>query len=202
MHSQAEIQLITKLGAARRQLVTAIRLFFDDREPVSVHTLAHASWRIIRDLCNFEERVTFLEVHAAKHDLALRDVYARARQFRNFFEHAKEDPNAEIEFSDELNDDALAAATLDLFELCNGKLPVEAWALIAWFTAMYPDSIPREDETVRFWRKVAADNFPRIREKSRSDQKRMAVKCIDRFLSDDTILGHNKVDRTQVGFWN
>jgi hypothetical protein len=38
---------VTKLDAARRQLQTAIRLWFQDADPVSIHTLAAAAYEII-----------------------------------------------------------------------------------------------------------------------------------------------------------
>ncbi len=41
---------ITKLDAARRQLRTAIDLWFRDGDPVAIHTLAAASYQIIHDL--------------------------------------------------------------------------------------------------------------------------------------------------------
>ncbi|SOZ17206.1 hypothetical protein CBM2598_U10266 [Cupriavidus taiwanensis] len=43
---------VTKLDAARRQLVTAIRLFFKGDDPVSILTLAANAWEIIDTLCN------------------------------------------------------------------------------------------------------------------------------------------------------
>jgi len=41
---------INKLDAAKRQLRAAIRLWFDDGDPVAIHTLAHASHEIIHSL--------------------------------------------------------------------------------------------------------------------------------------------------------
>jgi len=39
--------MISKLDAARRQLATAITLWFEDRDPVSIHTLVFAAYEII-----------------------------------------------------------------------------------------------------------------------------------------------------------
>jgi hypothetical protein len=41
---------LTKLDAARHQLKTAIRLFFEERDPVSIHALASAAQEVLRDL--------------------------------------------------------------------------------------------------------------------------------------------------------
>lgn len=41
---------LTKLDAARFQLRTAIRLFFEERDPVSIYSLASAVQDVFRDL--------------------------------------------------------------------------------------------------------------------------------------------------------
>jgi len=44
------VELLNKLGAAKRQLNTAIRLFFARDDEVAIHTLGAAAYRILRDL--------------------------------------------------------------------------------------------------------------------------------------------------------
>jgi len=41
---------ISKPEAARSQIETAIKLFFDDDNPISIHTLVHASFQILRGI--------------------------------------------------------------------------------------------------------------------------------------------------------
>lgn len=41
---------ITKLDAARRQLKTAIRLWFSDDDPVSIYALTYAAHEVLHDL--------------------------------------------------------------------------------------------------------------------------------------------------------
>jgi hypothetical protein len=41
---------ISKLAAARRQLATAIELWFIDGDPVAIHTLAFAAFEVIRTI--------------------------------------------------------------------------------------------------------------------------------------------------------
>ena len=41
---------ITTLEAAKRQLRTAVELYFADDDPVSIHTLVGASYQILQDL--------------------------------------------------------------------------------------------------------------------------------------------------------
>ena len=44
--------VITKLDAARRQLDTAIELFFANGDFVSIHALAYAAYTLTRNLCD------------------------------------------------------------------------------------------------------------------------------------------------------
>ena len=41
---------VTKLAAARRQLLEAIRMFFAEQDELAIHTVAAAAHRIIADL--------------------------------------------------------------------------------------------------------------------------------------------------------
>jgi len=41
---------LSKLNVAKRQLETAIKLYFNDNDPVSIHTLACAAREILSDL--------------------------------------------------------------------------------------------------------------------------------------------------------
>jgi hypothetical protein len=52
---------ITKLEAARRQLVTGIRLFFEDADSISVYTLGHAAWEVLDALCKHQGKIRFRE---------------------------------------------------------------------------------------------------------------------------------------------
>ncbi len=46
---------VTKLDCAKRQIETAIMLFFENHDPVSAHTLTGAAYEILRGL-NFKAK--------------------------------------------------------------------------------------------------------------------------------------------------
>src|SRR5260370_14040479 len=95
---------ITKLDAARRQLETAITLWFHDADPVSVHTLTMAAHEILKALNKkrggqpmlgdpspyirrgFEKRVADMFVESS-----------------NFFKHGAKDPLTSHYFAPESN---------------------------------------------------------------------------------------------------
>ena len=92
---------ISKLEAAKRQLKTAIMLWFYDGDPVSAHSLAYAAYDVIHAVSK--------ERNPNRPDLLLdsRDIKPDARKqfneaFReagNFFKHADRDPLATLQFS-------------------------------------------------------------------------------------------------------
>ena len=48
--TESNIILISMLDAARRQLDTAIELWFRDSDPVSIHTLISVAYEILHDV--------------------------------------------------------------------------------------------------------------------------------------------------------
>jgi hypothetical protein len=90
---------ISKLDAAKRQLETAIRLYFNFGEPISIHTLACAAFEILSDL----------NKHNVGSPMGLSDYIIREeykdrykqmiRKPQNFFKHANRDPERAIDFN-------------------------------------------------------------------------------------------------------
>jgi hypothetical protein len=85
---------ITKLDAAIRQLTTAIRLFFEDQDPISVYTLAHASMEILSKLCERAGKDRYLQQVAEKHGLTEKEARQIVSYGKNFFKHADRDADA------------------------------------------------------------------------------------------------------------
>jgi hypothetical protein len=99
MDDRAKIT-VTKLDAAKQQLRTAIRLWFAEGDPVSIHTLAFAAYEIAhvvskkrnparRDLIFDSLRIK--DEHRAEWNKTIK------RQ-ADFFKHANRDPEGSIEF--------------------------------------------------------------------------------------------------------
>jgi hypothetical protein len=91
---------ISKLDAARRQLVTAIRLYFANGDSVSTHTLAAAGFEILSDLDAHGPKTGTLFDHAERYiKPEYVDVfYKKLRKPQNFFKHADNDPEDILEF--------------------------------------------------------------------------------------------------------
>jgi hypothetical protein len=94
---------VTKLDAATRQLETAIRLYFHDEDPVSIHTLVGASYNIIRDI-NRKRGGPPMLIKDDLIELYVKTEYQQAMRKKlnepeNFFKHADRDHAETIEFN-------------------------------------------------------------------------------------------------------
>jgi hypothetical protein len=90
---------VTKLQAAKRQLRTAITLWFQESEPVSIHTLACAAYQIIHDLNAKNKGAPLLyDSDIFKEEFRHEAVDFIKRPF-NFFKHAGVKKEQFIEFN-------------------------------------------------------------------------------------------------------
>lgn len=131
---------INKLGAAESQLKEAIRLFFEERDPVSIHTLASAALQILHD--HFDEE------GIRKHQLLFHPKYIsnktivkQLRKASNFFKHAEKDIEAEIEFDPKDSEFDIAAAIRCIKKIKGTKYTfsiAEFHAFDIWFGVQGP----------------------------------------------------------------
>lgn len=85
---------LTKLEAARRQLETAIRLYFAEGDEVSIHTLAAAAYSLIRDINEHRQGEAMLkDLHLILSDDLARVFRSYINRPENFLKHADKDPD-------------------------------------------------------------------------------------------------------------
>lgn len=133
------LEKVTKLDAAKRQLKTAIRMFFEDGDTVSIHTLAAAAHEILRDLHRARGEQLgslkdYIELLPGKQDEARR----KANEAENFFKHADRDPDAALEFLPLQTEFLLLDGTLMLERLAGKRLRAGI-VFSTWFLLRYPD---------------------------------------------------------------
>jgi hypothetical protein len=125
---------ISKLDAARRELETAVRLYFAEADPISIHTLAAAAHQVLVDLNrkrggppSFTEAGLQL-VRPERRKEALK----RLNEAANFFKHADSDPQGVLHFKAALTEMLLFDACNKLRELGGEVIPaLETYR--AWF---------------------------------------------------------------------
>jgi len=133
--------ILSKLDVARRQLETLIRLYFSYGDPVSTHTLASASYNIIRD-CN---------KHAGGKTMLAKDgfiemvrpgseklVRAKINEAENFFKHADRDHDQSLEFNPDQTE-FLVLEACAVYAQLTGEFPPLFQVYQGWFIANHND---------------------------------------------------------------
>jgi hypothetical protein len=110
--------IVDKLSCARSQIDTAIALYFDGGDPVSIHTLVAAATEILKQLNTHRGGaplwLEFAFLDKPKTANLRKRAINQLRSFQNFFKHADKDPNETKAISPLLNEFWLLNAT-DVF---------------------------------------------------------------------------------------
>jgi hypothetical protein len=160
--------MITKTDAAERQLNTAIRLFFEDRDHLSSYALAVASREVSDDVIkNCYSELYQRELARVGDPLKVRLSYREEmsdrikpefykdfqrldRKWQNFLKHADKDPDAEIEpFATKL------LALVILTAIWNYTLLTQHWTIemqtfSVWIAVAEPQLIKSEHDDLLF----------------------------------------------------
>ena len=174
---------MTKLEVARRQLGTALALFLEDCDPVSVHSLACAACELLTDLVEKSGKRSFnSHILASNPNETVKTLRQAQNAFWNAFKHAREldrkterdDAGLLVDFSDARNDHDLFAGWWDYSNL-TGQFPHEAQFFVYWYLAVYPEDIGRYFSHLDAWQSI----FPGLHEADRTEQKRRLRAAID-----------------------
>jgi len=133
---------VTALDAARREIETAITLWFQDGDEVSIHTLTAAGHHVCHDLAKKKGMKSpfFFNMDLVKpefHD-EYKQIVCRAE---NFFKHAQRTTNArsKLTFCPEVTDAYLLDA-LELFHMLHGSSTPLMMAFRLRFTLSHPET--------------------------------------------------------------
>ena len=161
---------LDKAEIARRQLGTALALFLEDLDPVTVHVLACGGGAVPHHLTRTAGAAPLQETLNVENT-----TYNRLRnQYWNAFKHAttregldREDEELLAAFTDEANDHVLLAGWTDYLR-AGFFLPAEAQIFLGWYCARYPDRVrpgPVLDGTVAMFggnlHEISRDEFKR-----------------------------------------
>ncbi|MFH1597020.1 MAG: hypothetical protein ABIG94_11760 [Pseudomonadota bacterium] len=143
--------IISKQEAARRQLETAIYLYFHEGDPVSIHTLTAAAYNILRDVSvkrgNLPMLVKgyFLQCIKPGHEKEVRD---KINEAENFFKHANRDTDGILTFNPGGTEILLIDACIRYYEFTSER-PPELFLFHLWFMLNFPEFfiLPSEIKT-------------------------------------------------------
>lgn len=167
---------ISKLNAAKRQLETAIRLYFCNGDPVSIHTVAAASYTVLRDVTEKSGadpmliKGHFLEMVKPEYK---KEFLKKVNEAENFFKHADNDHQATLEFEPELTELHMIDACAQYRKL-TGHEPIVFAVYRAWFTMHHPDAFILADEL----KAACLDNADSISKMGRTEYFRTVLDAI------------------------
>jgi hypothetical protein len=183
---------LTPLTVARSQLLTAIELFFADKDPVSVQTLAGNARELLERLCRQGGIQPMTELLLQDHpNKPKKDIYAAMNLYRNCFKHLgeteeerQEDQRTLNQFDDTKNEYLLYICAEDYVRF-RGSMPIPMQIFHAWFCACHVDLLAIQSRAQDF-----LDMFPGIQEMTRVQQKRGVAACIEHYSNDPKLLAH------------
>jgi hypothetical protein len=122
---------LTPFLVARSQLMTAIKLFLADEDPVSVQALAGNARELLEDLCRQRAIEPMTELFVRDHpSKPKRDIYKALNLYRNCFKHLgkseaelKDDQLTLNQFDDTKNEGLIYVCIEDYGRL-RGGMPV------------------------------------------------------------------------------
>lgn len=130
--------VVSKIEAARRQLVTAVKMFFYNCDVVSQHTLVGAAHGILYDLAKKQEKKLSIKDSPLISE-GQRDNFIRAINFpQNYFKHANRDPKKKMVFRYHGTAFYLLDAIL-MYRLLSGEATYEMRVFLMWVQLRFPD---------------------------------------------------------------
>jgi hypothetical protein len=140
--------VLSKLDCARSQLETAIKLFFEDGDPVSIHTLASAAYELLKGINKARDLEPLLLEFEFLRSPENSDLKKRAlkqiRSFQNFFKHADNDPEERKAMRPRINEH-LIQHCVEVFR--KFASPSELIVIFDfWYTALHFNILPPETQ--------------------------------------------------------
>lgn len=125
---------IGKLTSARKMFNDAVLLFYERRNPISIHHLAHAAHEVLCAITG-DNRMFDLVAPTTACKKQFKRIFSASK---NFIKHADKDPDASPTFNTETNIlilyDCAWIITLHIDKEC-----VYSQTVIAWCAFVYPD---------------------------------------------------------------
>ena len=131
---------VTKLDVVGRQLAAAIRLFFEERDAVVVHTLAAAAHQILVDLGKHRGVESVVKNTTAMTKPETCRFLRTVNYPYNFLKHADQDPEGTMYVVplNRLTQDFIMDAVLMLQSIAE-EIPFEGKIFWHWYVSKYPD---------------------------------------------------------------
>ncbi|MDP1732616.1 MAG: hypothetical protein Q8L54_15865 [Devosia sp.] len=161
-----------KLEVARRQLGTALQLYLDDKDSVSVQCLAAGGGEIAEHLAAKHRQRNFFPIAMETSTLSLAEMRTARNVYWNAFKHFtdcggqdRDDERLLASFDDDSNELMLFVGWFDYMNAAE-SLPIEVQVFQIWVWAKRPDRLGKGHDS-----ELYGDLFPAIGSMSRAEQK-------------------------------
>jgi hypothetical protein len=183
---------LTRLDGARRLLDEAIRLWLEARDPLAVHTLTMAAFRVLYDLHQHRNR----EQHRRLQNLISEIGFSRLYKLSNKLKHADRDPGVLLDVPSEEDNEWRMGMALAIYRMLKDDLTPEMGAFHLMSLSAYPDNFqvaPDDDPDIEHGAQIAAA-LMREDVNARRDTVRMNLKLI----ADGSLLANVDLRRRKT----
>lgn len=137
---EMEVHYIQKLDVVRRQIKEAVRLFFEQRDAIVIHTVVASAHQILFDLGESKGIASAIKSTATLKSHEIQSYLRSINYPYNFFKHADRDSEDKINIGplESFTQAFIMDAIVMLQRLC-GSLPIEAKVYWFWFVSKYPE---------------------------------------------------------------
>ena len=125
---------LSKIEAARRQLDTAIRLYFENDDLIAVHALSRAAFRVLYDLHPADDDYKKLVTQTIQYL-----GWGNFTKLTNFLKHANLDPEGEADEPNEADIQIGIGFAAMLYRKMTGTLTPEMEVFHVWMKVMNPE---------------------------------------------------------------
>ncbi len=135
-----QTERVTKMDAVRRQLRSAVRMFFEDRDTIATYTIAAAVEGLLGGLLKHAGKAHPFrdsDIIVPQHKKEFQKYVNRAQ---NFFKHADEDPGGILEFPPVTLEYLLFECAF-LYRLYTGRVLREGQVFAVWFAMHHPNLV-------------------------------------------------------------
>lgn len=158
---------VTKLDAARRQLETAIWLLFEKADAISIHTLTHAAFGILKNVAEHRKMGRVLEVaDEIAAATSTKEFWNSFNRTGNFFKHGNKDPNGILSGVPEEENEALISLAVEIYRDLGCLVTPEIESFYLWWQCINFHSIDDVREPFISW---LNENGDRLHTENRSE---------------------------------
>ena len=153
--------LIDKLDVVRRQIKEAVRLFFEKRDRVVIHTIIASAHQILFDIGKSKNVKSVVKNTEALRKPEIQKYLKTINYPYNFFKHADQDPEGQINIAplERFTSDFIMDAIVMLQQM-SADIPTDAKVYWFWFVSKFPqefDNLPDDGEIAKMQREGLAE---------------------------------------------